>query len=268
MPVGGLIAGGLGLAGSVGSALIGSNAASNASAQQVQLGQQSLAQQNALFQQGVGLTQPFINAGQAGISQLQGALSGAPGTTLGTLQSLLTPGPNQTATLSQLPGFQFAQDWGQKAVANLGSTLGFGGNTLKAGADYATGAAQQGFSGLVGNLLSLFGSQTGALQNLVGTGANAASSAFGNATQTGANIGGTLTGIGNAQASGILGSANALSGGLTGGANSVSNALLFSKLLGGGAGGGSGASAGGGGIYSGDNAAFSPTNTSFAYGGG
>lgn len=189
----------------IGGALISSNAAKNASSQQAAMGQQALGQQNALFQQGVGMVQPFIDKGNAA------------GT---TLQSLLTPGPNQTATLSQIPGFQFAQDWGQKAIANQATTTGMGGNQLKAGADYATGAAQQGFGTLAQLLLGL-----------TNTGAGAAGSAFGNATQTGANMGSTITGIGNAQAAGTLGSANALAGGLQGVGNTGINSLLLNKLL-------------------------------------
>lgn len=234
MPIGGLIAGGLGLAGSVGGALIGSKASKDASNAQVQLGQQSLTNQNALFQRGLDTIQPYVDMGKSAGS---------------TLLKLLTPGSDMTDILSQIPGFKFAQDWGQKAVQNIGSTMGFGGNTLKAGADYATGVAQQGF----GNIAQL-------LLGLTGSGAGAAGSVFGNATATGANMGNTFSGIGNATAAGTLGSANALAGGLTNGANSVTNALFLSKLLPAGA-GGSGAAGAGGGIYTGNpaTAGFGPT---------
>lgn len=193
----------------IGGAVIQSQAAQSASNAQVSLGQQALAQQNALFAQGTAANQPFINAGQ---------------TAAGTLTNLLTPGPNQTSTLNNLPGFQFAQDWGQKAVQNIGSTQGFGGNTLTAGANFATGLAQQQF----GSLASL-------LQGLTNTGSSSAQSLMGGAVQTGQNTGNTLTGIGQSTAAGTLGSANALAGGLTGTAGSVTNALLLNKLFGGGA---------------------------------
>lgn len=227
MPFTAIAAAGVGAAGAIGSSLISAKAAKGAATQQAATQQAALQQQKDLFQQGVGLVQPFIDFGKTAGGTLTDFLS--PGS---TLAKLLTPGPNQTATLSQLPGFQFAQDWGQKAVANLGSTLGFGGNTLKAGADYATGTAQQGFGTLVG-LLQNYG---GMLQNLTQTGAGAAGAAFGNATQTGANMANTFTNLGNAQAAGTLGSANALAGGIGGVGNSVTNALLLNKLFGGGAG--------------------------------
>jgi hypothetical protein len=206
------IAAGIGAIGSIGSALIGSNAASTAAGQQVQ------AQQNvlAMLQSTIG---PVLSQGQNIASSA-----------LGPLLKLLTPGPNQTAALSQLPGFQFAQDWGQKAVQNMGTTMGLGGNTLAAGANYATGLAQQGFGSLVGGL-----------QNLLTTGTNlesSASSALAGGSQS------ALTGIGNAQATGTLGQANALSGGLSG----ISNAALLFGLGGKLGLGGGGAAPG---IYSG-----------------
>lgn len=262
MPIGGLIAGGLGAAGALGSAFIGSKASKDASAQQTALGRESIANQNALFSKGMGLVQPFVDAGASGIGTLKDWLDPSKGgNPLSTLMKLLTPGSNMTDTLSQLPGFQFAQDWGQKAVQNIGSTQGFGGNTLKAGADYATGKAQEGFGGLTSMLLNLFGTGSNALQNFVNTGANAASSAFGNATQTGSSMGNAFAGIGNAGAAGILGSANALSSGITGGTNSISNALLMSKLLGPGGGSNTSVPNNGSGIYTGD-----PTIPGFAAG--
>jgi hypothetical protein len=230
MPVGAAIGGGLGLAGSIGSALLGSNAAQQASQAQVGLGEQALGQQEGIWNTIQSAIQPVIGLGT-------NAASGA----LSTLQKLLTPGANMTQTLSQIPGFTFAQDWGQKAVQNIGTTTGLGGNTLTAGANFATGLAQQGYGNIVNSLLGLFSSggniATGAAGALGGAGSNASNS-----------IGGTLTGIGQSTAQGILGSANALSTGLTSGTGSVGNAVLLSKLLGG---SGGAASAAPSGIYGG-----------------
>ena len=139
-----------------------------------------------------------------------------------TLTSLLTPGPSQTSALSQLPGFQFAQNWGQQSVQNLGTTTGLGGNVLTAGANFATGLAQQNFGqNLINPLLQQYG-----------IGEQAAGS-LGNVAQGfGQTIGNTMSGIGQAQAAGTLGATNALSGGITGAANSSTNALLLSRLFG------------------------------------
>jgi hypothetical protein len=167
--------------------------------------QQALALQEQMFGAANTALQPYIKAGQ-------GALP--------TLQSLLTPGANQNAILSQLPGFQFAQQWGQRAVQNIGSTQGLGGNTLAGGAQYATGLAQQGF----GNLAGL-------LQNFVNTGAQSGAALGGIASGFGQTIGNTLTGIGQAQAAGTLGATNSLAGALGGGANSLSTYMLLSRLF-------------------------------------
>jgi hypothetical protein len=217
MPVGAAIGGALGAAGSIGSALLGSSAASKASAQQVALGEQALSQQEGIWNTEQSAIQPIIGLG-----------TNAAGGALSTLQKLLTPGANMTQTLSQIPGFTFAQDWGQKAVQNIGTTTGLGGNTLTAGANFATGLAQQGYGNIVNSLLGLFSSGGN-----IATGAAGALSGAGSAASN--SIGGTLTGIGQSQAQGTLGTANALSSGLSGITSSTSNALLLSRLLGGGA---------------------------------
>jgi hypothetical protein len=215
MPIGAAIGGGLGALGSIGGALLGSNAAGRASAAQQALGQQALAQQMQMWNQALGAIQPVLGLGES-----------AAGGALPTLLKLLTPGANMTSTLSQIPGFTFAQDWGQKSVQNLGTTTGLGGNTLTAGANFATGLAQQGYGNIVNSLNQLFGS------GLSGA-ASAAGALGGTASNFGQQIGNTLTGIGQSQAQGILGSANALGGGLTGSAGSLGNALLLGRIFGG-----------------------------------
>ncbi len=176
-----------------------------ASQQQQQGLQQALGAQQQMFKTARGALQPFISQGQ-GVGS--------------TLQGLLTPGPNQNALLSQLPGFQFAQYWGQQAARNQGTTLGLGGNTLTAAADYATGKAQE-----------YWGQDVNALQNFYNTGANAAGSLAGNAAQFSGQIGQTLGGIGQAQAAGTLGATNAGAQALMGGANAIGNYALLSKIF-------------------------------------
>src|ERR1700722_7141222 len=186
MPVGAAI---------LGSAGIGAWGANNAANTQAGFGQQALAYLN-------GTLGPVMAQGKSIVNSA-----------LGPLAKLLTPGADQTATLSQLPGFEFAQDWGQKAVANLGSTTGLGGNMLAAGAKYATGVAQQGFGALVGGL-----------QNFLNSGVQPETD-VGNALAGG--VASTLGTIGNARAAGTLGGANALAGGVSG----LGTYSLLSKLL-------------------------------------
>lgn len=209
MPVGAAI----GAAGSLGAAALGYVGSTGAANAQTQLGQQALGLQSQMFNQAQGALNPYIQGGQSALP---------------ALTKLLTPGADQTATLSQLPGFKFQSNWGNLTASNALAARGLGGSSgplAKAVSDY-----NQGLAG------TSFGNLTGMLQNYANMGAGAASSLGGIATQTGASMGGTLTGIGQAKASGILGANNALAGGLSGGANSISNAYLLSSLMGAGGG--------------------------------
>jgi len=197
-----IIGGGASL-GAAGLGLFGSLSASNTQASALK---SALAQQQQMFGTAQNALSPYVTTGQ----------NLAP-----TLQSLLTPGPNQNATLSQLPGFQFANTYGQIAAQNQGSTLGLGGNTLATGAQYATGLAQQNFSQYINPLLQTYQ-----------TGSGAAGSLAGAAQGFSGQMGSTLGSIGGAQAAGTLGATNALAGGLTGGANSFGTYSLFNSILG------------------------------------
>ena len=238
MPTGALIMGGASLVGSLGSSLIGSSASKSASNAQVAAQQQSLAAIMRILQPIIGEGQGIVGQGQNVLGSVLPTLTGA-GTsiinaTTPALTSLLTPGANQTETLSKLPGFQFAQDWGQKAVQNIGSTTGLGGNTLAAGSQYATGLAQQGFGNYVKQLQDYLGLGQTMTQNVSNTGQNLINAGLTTQTNAGAALSGgaqsAISSIGNAQATGILGSANAISGGLTSGLGGVSNAALLYGL--------------------------------------
>ncbi len=168
----------------------------------------------------------MANYSQQALAQLQSTLGpllaqgkGIVNTALGPLGKLLTPGADMSATLSQMPGFKFAQDWGQQAVKNMGSTLGLGGNTLSAGADFATGLAQKGYGQIVSQL-----------QNLLQTGTNLESSVGGSLASGAAGI---TQGIGQSKAAGTLGMTNALGSAATGVGNAGFMGMLMNKLNGG-----------------------------------
>lgn|SRR5574337_963841 len=195
----------------IGAGALGAGASIYASSQQVKAQNNAIQAMEGITGQGISTIQqllsPFINA-STGVAP--------------TLMSLLTPGANQTATLSKLPGFQFAQDWGQKEVQNMATTRGLGGNVLTAGANYATGLAQQGWQSLVGGLQNFY--NTGAYA--AGTGASGIGQLLG---QLSGNVGQAAVGIGNANAGGILGAAGA--GGNT--LSSFANLAMLKNLLGG-----------------------------------
>jgi hypothetical protein len=90
-------------AGSLGGAALNYFGTQGATKAQTALGQQALTQEQAMFQAAQGALNPYIGAGQS---------------VLPTLQKLLTPGASQTATLSQVPGFQFQSQWSNQATTN------------------------------------------------------------------------------------------------------------------------------------------------------
>ena len=197
------IAAGITAVGGLAGAFLQSNAAKSAANTYAQTAQQGIDAQKAMFAQAQGALSPYYTAGA-------GALP--------TLKSLLTPGASMTDTLSALPGFKFASEWGTRAATNQLAAEGLGGSTgplAKAISDYNSGLASTYWGNLVGNL-----------QNFVNTGATSASALAGNATQTGQGISNTLSGIGQALAQGTTGSAGALAGGI----GSLGNAAMLYAL--------------------------------------
>jgi hypothetical protein len=191
--------GAAGVAGA-GANIFGAQTAANA---QKTAAQNAIAEQQQMFGQAQNALNPFISAGSS---------------VLPTLMKLLTPGSDQSATLAQTPGFQFAQQYGQKAITNQATSRGLSGNALTAGADYATGSANNTFQSVVNALLGLSGQGT-----------QAAGALAGNAIQTGANVGGQNTNIGQAGAGAAIGTGNAISGATS----SLSNLATLNALTGG-----------------------------------
>jgi hypothetical protein len=190
MPTGAAILGAGAL--SAGASIWGANQAAGA---QTQAAQNATAAQLQMFNAARGMIEPNINLGR-------GIVSG----NASTLQGLLTPGANQTALLSQTPGFQFASDWGQRGVRNQATMRGLGGNVLTAGADYARNMAlKDAWQPTISGLNDL--TRTGAYMATGGAGQ------FGTlAGQTGGQVGSNMIGAGNAQAGAAMGTANAIGG--------------------------------------------------------
>ncbi len=208
MGISSLIGGGISALGSGIGALFQSGASKQASQQQLQAQQEALMTETSMFNTAQSALNPYFTAGNS---------------VLPTLQKLLTPGADQTATLSQLPGFQFQSKWGNLAATNQLAAQGLGGSGGPLGmalSNYNQGLAGTAFSNLVGQE-----------QNFANMGAGAASSLASAAGQFSGQMANTIGNMGTAQASGTLGSANALSSGLTGGASSIGNALLLSQLM-------------------------------------
>lgn len=200
--------------GSLGSAGLGYLGSQKSASTIGQYGQSAISAIQSMFGQAQGALNPFIGAGQS---------------VLTTLQKLLTPGADQTATLSQLPGFKFQSEWGGMGATNALAARGLGGSSgplAKAISDY-----NQGLAG------TSFGNLTGMLQNFANMGAGSASALAGAAGQAGGQLGSTFSTLGSSLAGAQMGGYNALAGGLQSGGSSIGNYLMWSKLLGGGLGG-------------------------------
>lgn len=213
--------------------------ASKAAKAQEKAGQAAIGAQKEMFDITRQTLSPFIGAGEGAIPGLQEWLATDSNNPLSTILKLITPGPNQSATLEQLPGFSFTRDTGLKAVNNALAARGLGGSggaVARGAADYVTGLSSNTWNNLITQLLNTFQSGGSALQNLVNTGAGAGASLGGASTATGQQIGNTLVGIGNAQAAGF----NALGSAGAGFANTIGSGALINKLLGGSGGSGTG----------------------------
>ena len=205
-------------AASLGSALIGSNAAQNAAKLQARSAAQ--ARTDML---------PFMYPGQGAAARLANLYGIDPTTGAQTGQAF---NPAALQDFRNSPDYQFAMNEGLRGVENsmAGKGLLKSGSTVRGLADYAAGLATQ-----------TLGNYRGALQQLAQLGAGAAGGA-GSAAMQG----------GTALASGQIGAANAQTGAL----GSFGNYFMLQNLLkpgqsvygGGGQGGGGMGGGGGGGV--------------------
>ncbi len=251
----------LGAAGSIGSAVLGSNAATTAA------GEQTTAEQNALnFQEQMFGTQqqnmaPYLSAGSSSLSQLMAGLqSGKFGSLPNAPQ--YTGGAFTAPTLAQAqqtPGYQFTAQQGSKGILEGAGAAGgaISGGTLKALDSYNTNLANttygntfnqalqtynaglQGYQAQLQGYNALMGQQQQEYNQTLGPaqlGENAAASINNTGTMAAQNVGNLMAGIGNAQAAGTVGSTNAITSGITGATSSLSQAALLQMLLSGGGG--------------------------------
>lgn len=267
MSVTGSILAGVGLAGSIGSAAIGSNAAQNAASTQANAAENNAqleykASQNALnFQEGQWNTEqadlaPWLKGGQQGLQALLSGLGIGPNTggAQGVGYGSLSAPPPTGLTYQNDPGYQARMQLGEQALQQSAASRG---NLLTGGTAEAVNAYGQAFgSNEYQNVFNRYETQQqgeyNRLAGLAGAGQNAANTlgqlGQGASNNVTSNLLGTAGAISQqnsnaaaANASGIVGSANAWGGALGGSASSISNLLLLQQLYGqGGLGGGQG----------------------------
>ncbi len=223
---------------SAGASIFGASKAANA---QQQAAQASIAAQQQMYERNRNTLSPFINAGTGGLENLKNWITPGGGNPLETLIRLVTPGANMTETLRSMPGYQFQENQGTRAIMNRLAARGLGGSAgavARGVGQYVTGLADTTWGNMVDKTRGVFETGTNALQGLVNTGLSAGNALAGVGTNTANAISGALTGAGNAAAAGYnaIGSA----------AGGLGNNLLMASLLSGGGGFGGG---GGGSIY-------------------
>lgn len=200
----------------IGGSLIG-GAATIYGASQASQAQQSAAQtaqntQMQMFNKAQGNLQPYMNLGTNAMgmyNQLLG-LGGAPGS-----------GPNtqeMQQALQNMPGFQFTNYYGQQAVQNGMAARGLGssGAALAAGAQFATGLAQQNYQAYLGDV-----------GGAVGLGENAAAGVGQMAMGAGSAIAGEQQSAGQAAAAGY----NAMGAGVNNAINGATQGYLGLQYL-------------------------------------
>lgn len=211
----------------VGGSLISAGASKNAADAQQQA---ALSQQNttlAMFDQIQQNLQPYMQAGQSGLTALAQGLGLAPGDgPAGANGSLTAKFQPTMAQLQQTPGYEFTLGQGQESTQNSYAAQGLGtsGAAMKGATQYAEGLASTTYQQQFQNYLTQNQQIYNMLGGISGNGQNAASGLGSLGLNATGQINQAIMSGGNANAAGIVGSANALSGGL----NSIgSSGLLY-----------------------------------------
>lgn len=214
--------------GTVGSSVIGADAAGDAADAQAAAARDTNATNKYIFDKQVELQQPFRETGLTAnnrLAQLMGLVSG--GDANGSLM--------QTFDASQMyddPGYQFRLNEGMKGLENSAVARGglLSGAAMKAiqkyGQDYASGEYQNAFNRFNANQTN----QYNRLAGLVNTGMGATNQIGNAAAQYGQNVANTNAALGNAQAAGAIGQANAITGGISQGINAYQNNQLMNMI--------------------------------------
>ena len=208
-----LIGGGMSLLGGV----IGAKGAKSAAQTQADAATQATALQKQMFDTTQSNLQPYMQAGQIRLNQLEAQLP-----------QLTKPFTMQDFQAS--PAYQFNLEQGQKAIDKAAAARGafYQPGTLQDVARFSQGLASNEFQNAFSNYNMNLGNIWNRLYSLTGTGQNAAANLGSFSGQAAGQIGSNITSGGAATAAGTVGQANALTGALGG----VGNAYLMSQILG------------------------------------
>ena len=197
-------------ASSIGSAAMGSRAASKAAKAQQQAADQAANVQREIFQKQTELQEPFRQAGITSQNELM-RLLGIGGDQTAADYGMLTRQFGEK-DLQMDPGYGFRLREGEKALERMQAARGnlLSGGAIKAGQRFGQDLASQEYMNAFNRAQALMGTRLGALGSLYGGGLATSQQVAGQAGQMGTNIGNLMMGAGQARASGYLGQSNAL----------------------------------------------------------
>jgi len=190
----------------VGSAYLGSQAASSAGESQAGAAREASALSDAQFQQTRQDQMPFLQAGVRALGKLEGA-------------SDYTPFGMDQFTAD--PGYAFRLKEGQKALDAQAAARGglISGNALRAAVGFGQEMGSQEYTNAFNRYQAERQARLGPLQSLAGLGQTTSQQLGQAGQQMGMNVGETMTSGAAARASGYVGGANALTGALGTGLN-------------------------------------------------
>lgn len=230
--------------GTIAGAEISSSGAKSAANTEASAANNATQVQLQMFDQTQANEQPFLAAGTNALTQLQNGVGIGPGGGGPGTGSLNTPyGTPYNPQFQESPGYQFQLQQGTDAALNAASAHGgaLGGNSLKALTSYGTGLANQDYYNYLNNYNTQYWNQYNAytgqqnqqfnqLQTLAGSGQNAAANLGSLSSQTAGAVGNNIIGAGNASAAGTVASANTTGNALN---NLGQNYLLSNAISGG-----------------------------------
>jgi hypothetical protein len=222
---GAVVGGAIASSGSRQAAATQADAATNAANIQSQSADKALALQEKLYNQQVGLQEPYRQAGLTGQNRLMELLGlGGNAGAAGYGQYARDFGMSD---FQADPGYAFRLAQGQKALDQQAAARGglISGNALKAATGYGQDMASQEYQNAFNRYQTNRANQLQPLGNLMASGQAAASNQGAAAGNYGTNAGNLITGAGNAIASGINTAGQAAAAGQYGAANTFANAL-------------------------------------------
>lgn len=258
-----MVAAAVGAVGSIGGALISSDASRSASNTQADAARNAADAQMAQFQQMRGDLQPYMNLGRGAISPLMSALGYNSDWSVNPNNPLQQRFTMPTlADVRNAPGYQFQMEQGNQAINNSAAAKGglLSGATLKDLLSFSQGLADTTYGNQFDRALTTFktnyssaADNANRLSNLVQTGQNSAAGVGQQGLQAANNAGNMLTSGAAASAAGQVGGANAINQGLGSLGNSAMTYSLLNQLRN---------SGGGGNVSSYGGTTFDANNTS------